>query len=151
MYQVLVYNDLCDPGVMLFSLRPSFSHKYPRIPVGTREWAMVYSGVENGEDSRNQRDQGSVRGCWDPLIRALSGRLKFTVRRHKSNEDSLLVGREAIWEGGLVGTSGREVRLTRVSDLITCWRGGWSGCKFAAGTMGIPRVGHSERVLGGHL
>ena len=35
----------------------------------------------------------SLVGPVDPSFRALSGRLKFTVRRHKFNTDSILLGR----------------------------------------------------------
>jgi len=36
-------------------------------------------------------------GPVDPSFRALSGRLKFTVRRHKFNKDSLSLKREVQW------------------------------------------------------
>ena len=42
----------------------------------------------------------------DPSVRALSGRLEFTVRRHKFNEDSLLV-----------------VRMSRVARVSPDWPG----------------------------
>ena len=40
-------------------------------------------------------------GPVDPSVRALSGRLKFTVQRHKFNEDSL-------YPGGSVGNDPRQ-------------------------------------------
>ena len=50
-------------------------------------------------------------GPVDPSFRALSGRLKFTVRRHKFNEDSLLPGpaqaqaRRGCTHGGCAGSN----------------------------------------------
>ena len=41
--------------------------------------------------SINQINKKVVGGPVDPSFRALSGRLKLTVRRHTSNKDSLLV------------------------------------------------------------
>jgi len=47
---------------------------------------------------------GSLLGPVDPSFRALSGRLEFTVRRHKFNKDSLRYGLPLSSELGTVKT-----------------------------------------------
>ena len=49
----------------------------------------------------------SLLGPVDPSFRALSGCLKFTVRRHKFNKDSLSVGLDGSASGGK-GSKGRN-------------------------------------------
>ena len=58
----------------------------------------VYDGVSS-----------SLLGPVDPSFRARSGRLKFTVRRHKFNDDSFFSvrrGAEVAWEKSPTGVQG---------------------------------------------
>jgi len=64
-------------------------------------------GVVGGGD----RGSSSLLGPVDPSFRALSGRLKFTVRRHKSNKD--LTGEE-----GVGREEGAPVSYLRLIDFV---------------------------------
>jgi len=50
---------------------------------------MSRKGVDSGRCRVVQHESSSLLGPVVPSFRALSGRLKFTVRRHKFNKDSL--------------------------------------------------------------
>jgi len=59
-------------------------------------------GAPRGGQARTAvflRVSSSLLGPVDPSFRALSGRLKFTVRRHKFNKDSLLLREARALEG----------------------------------------------------
>ena len=67
----------------------------------------------------------ALSGPVDPSFRALSGRLEFTTRRHKTNEYSFAIGREVSSSGCRVKGA---LRATR-ENPDAFWRdgGGWCG------------------------
>ena len=77
-------------GWLLRPSRPTRSIRRARKQAGGGRDRSDGAGTEGGESEKDQLPVGSgPLGPVDPSFRALSGRLNFTVRRHKCNKDSL--------------------------------------------------------------
>ena len=85
-------------------------------------------------------------GPVDPSFRALSGRLKFTVRRHKFNEDSLLSGYPRAGTacgGGDWAQGSQEIAAGEEEGSTTDFRliGFTGGVSDSLSLSGCPRAG----------
>ena len=85
-------------SLVLFYSEPSFAH----AELGLGAW------------THHKSVASLLLGPVDPSFRALPGRLKFTIRRHKFNKDSLLSLGRGGWNLGALLKGAAVPRRTRI-------------------------------------